>query len=688
MATRNRESIVRAVALRVLVYALLALIVAFSQVDFGSLRARRVPAVSLASGDAVALGPGWPHLRGPDYDAHSKETGMADAWPAGGPPVLWTRDIGAGFSGLIAHGGRVYTQAQGLAEQKVFAFDADTGQTVWEHGYSWPYQAGGMFPGPRATPTWSDGRIYFASPNGLVGCLDATDGHPLWSVNVVERFEGRGAGFGYACSPVVEDGMVILPVGGPSASVVALDALTGATRWASGGAPASYCSALPITFRGRHQVAVFLQNALAGFDLQTGRPLWEQTYPRGFEEHAAALLYHEPYLRATQAYRAGSDLYELEAGSPADENGGVPGCTIKRVRHDASMSNDIASSVLVDGNVYGFDLREMQAAGGRPSRGTFRCVDFMTGRVRWSSDKPGQAGIVVADGKLLMLNDSGQAVLVRANPDRYEELGREDVFPGETCWTAPALDGGRLYLRSPTRAACLFVGKPGRMTPRQRALASRAPSDLRAARTDLTWLVGAEREYPFEMPDPRELARWYLFSLSAWGAAGLLAGVAHLAVRFGRGGPLRLVPEIVFWCGLLVFGIVATPLANRYWGAFVFTWPLSLVAAHQIALAAVSWSRQPGRNKTADWVGIAGALLLVLICVLYFKLTRQLHLAPAWYFLALLPAAWPLAIPAARRLCRPGGLLRDILWMLAVFSACFWAAGGVMLLRTEIHYRA
>ena len=77
------------------------------------------------------------------------------------------------------------------------------------------------------------------------------------------------------------------------------------------------------------------------------------------------------------------------------------------------MSNDIASSVLVDGFIYGFDLREMQAAGRRPSRGTFRCVDFTTGQVRWSSDKPGQASIVVADGKLLMLNDTGQAMLVR-----------------------------------------------------------------------------------------------------------------------------------------------------------------------------------------------------------------------------------------------------------------------------------
>jgi hypothetical protein len=183
------------------------------------------------------------------------------------------------------------------------------------------------------------------------------------------------------------------------------------------------------------------------------------------------------------------------------------------------------------------------------------------------------------------------------------------------------------------------------------------------------------------MPDMRELMRWYLFSLSALAAAGLIAGVTHGISRCGVRCS-RLPAGVVFWIGLVAFGIIATPLANRYWGHFVFTWPLALIAVHQIALGAVSWSKQPARRATADWIGIAGAGFLVLTCVVYFKLTRQLSLAPAWYFLAALPATWPLAVPAARRLCRPPRLTGDILWMLAIFSVYFWVSGGVMLLRT------
>ncbi|HEX4796492.1 MAG TPA: PQQ-binding-like beta-propeller repeat protein [Humisphaera sp.] len=747
LATQKLRSIIRAAALRALVYTILLLIVIFSLVDFSSLSLHATVAAP-KSQDVSNSGPGWPHFRGVGYDGHSSETELAESWPAKGPPILWNREIGAGYSGITTHGGRAFAQAQGLTEQKVFALDADTGQTIWEHGHGWPYQAGGMFPGPRATPTWHAGRIYFAAPHGLVGCLDAGDGHSIWSVNVVDHFGGRGADFGYACSPVVEGGKVILPVGGPAACVVALDAKTGATIWASGTAAASYSSALPITFHGRRQVVVLLQTALAGFDLQTGRLLWEQTYPRGFEEHSAALLYDEPYLRMMQAYRAGSELYMLEAGAADEIIDGVPVSRIKKVRHDAQMSNDVASSVLVNGFVYGFDLREMQASGGRPSRGTFRCIDFKTGEVRWSSDRPGQASIVVADGKLLMLNDSGQVLLVRADPNRYEEIGRADIFAGETCWTAPALDGGRLYLRSPTRAACLFVGKPQRMTPRQQALASTLTAAPKPApRASLTWLVGAEREYPFEMPEFRELARWYLCSLGAMAAAGLLAAVTGAVWKFSyrprpqhesdkpnnasspspgtpgegwEGGcvegpspartaptltlprstggrdqtavhaahPSRSIANFVFFSAVIVFGVITTPLVNARWSQFVFTWPLALIAVHQIALMAVTWSRHRRQTKHADLVGIIGASLLVLCCVFYFKLTRQLNLAPAWYFLVLLPAAWPLAVPLARRLCRPGKLTSDILWMFAIFTIYFWAAGGVMIVRTTLLSRA
>ena len=129
---------------------------------------------------------GWPQLRGPNHDGFSAETDLADAGRPTVRPCSGVRDLGCGYSGFAAVGDRVYTQTQ-IALRPVgrLFLEADTGRTIWEQRYDWPYDAAGMYPGPRATPTYCQGRVYYASPQGRVGCLDADDGRPLWSLNVI-----------------------------------------------------------------------------------------------------------------------------------------------------------------------------------------------------------------------------------------------------------------------------------------------------------------------------------------------------------------------------------------------------------------------------------------------------------------------------------------------------------------------
>jgi len=634
------------------------------------------------SEEHASADPGWPHLRGPRYDAQSADTGLVDSWPSEGPPILWNREIGCGYSALIAVGSRVYTQTQNLTDQTVLALDAVTGQTIWQHRYGWPYEPGGMYPGPRATPTWANGRVYFSGPDGLVGCLRASDGQPLWSINVLQQFDGRGADFGYACSPLVEDGKVILPVGGTTAAVAALNAEDGTVVWTSGAAPASYCSAIPITFRGNRQVVAFLQNELTGFDLHTGQLLWQQSYPHGYNEHAAFPLYAEPYLRTMQPFRAGSDLFELVDVERASEASERAGCRLKTVRHDPQMSNDVASSVLVDGHVYGFDIRGAQPSRHRSSRGAFRCMDFKTGETRWSSDRLGQATIAVADGRLILLDDRGEIVLVRVNSERYEELARANIFPGEVCWTAPSLHRNCLYVRSPTRAACVYLGNPEVLSVHQKATANAARSV--SVPLQLDWLIGDEREFPFELPDLEELLMWYLCSLGVIATSGVIATGIRAICQFGLGNTAHKPVQAAFWLGVLILGIAATPLGNHYSSRFVFTWPVSLFGVHQIALAAVLWSKQPGRGNVSAWIGAAGVACFAIACFAYYGLTRRFSLAPAWYYLATFLAGWPLAVPAARKALKSGRLLNHVVWLSVSFSLYFWVTGGVMIWRAAV----
>jgi hypothetical protein len=290
----------------------------------------------------------------------------------------------------------------------------------------------------------------------------------------------------------------------------------------------------------------------------------------------------------------------------------------------------------------------------------------------------------VADGKLLLFNDRGEVALARVNPKRYEELARTEVFRGEICWTAPALSGGRLYVRSPTRAACLYVGKPERMNRRQREQATPTSAIPKAKWIEFGWLLGAERECPFELPNVQELSHWYGFSLAAIAIAWLAAGGVYGLFRLRRSESAHRAARIAFWLGILLLGMAVTPIGNRYSSEFVFTWPLSLFAVHQLALVAVFWSRRPERSWLNAWIGAGGAIFLIFACVGYYVLTRSLSLAPAWYFLLTFLPAWPVAVPAAWRFCRPGRLLSDLAWTLAAFSFYFWLSGGLMLLRVAM----
>ncbi len=374
----------------------------------------------------------------------------ADAWPADGPPRLWTIDLGQGYSGFVVGAGRLFTQRQTLGGQYLFCLDPDTGAILWEHRYDWAWQPKGAYPGPYATPTWHAGRVYYASTSGLIGCVDADKGAPIWSLNVKEKFAGKGFGFGYAATPLVLDDKVIVPVGGPDASLVALHVDDGRVMWSVGSDRASYCPAFPITFAGRRCVVGYLENALIIVELATGKLLQRQPLSAGYDEHSAWPIWREPHLLLTAPFRAPATRFELTPGPD-----GLLDCKTQWLSKE--MSNDVASSVLYENHLYGFDLKQLQASKHRASRGTFKCLDWDTGKLRWSTDAVGHASVVAADGKLLMLSDTGTLILARADPGEYRELSRSQLFDDEMCWTPPTLWRGKLFVRQVRLRRWAFV---------------------------------------------------------------------------------------------------------------------------------------------------------------------------------------------------------------------------------------
>jgi hypothetical protein len=580
---------------------------------------------------------GWPFVRGPTFDGHSSEIRIAEQWPESGPPVLWTRELGQGYSAFVAEGTRVYTQAQTLRGQYIYCLDADTGETIWEHRYDWPYKGMGVYPGPRATPTLSNGRIYFAAPSGLIRCLDANTGRMVWTRDVIGDYGGRGGvDFGYACSPTVIDGLVILPVGGESASLVALDADDGSEVWASGSDPSSYSPAFPLTHGGRKLVVGYMQNSLVIHDRATGEQLTRLDLSRGYDEHSVWPLYRDPYLWLAAPFRTGSQLLQLPEQFGDDQE-------LSIVWMDNIMSNDVVSSVLVDGDVYGFDIFDVQAKTQRPSRGKFRCIDLLTGEGRWAQgtgrpsrgkdrDDPveiGQAGIVVADGKLILLNERGELILLRVNPEKCDELARTSLLGGELTWTPPVLHRGCVYVRNHSRAVCVFVGEPELLDPTRPTLTvADIPQveyvDLAAA------ILAIEPEYAFDLPSVRWLWEWYLASLSILAGSGLLAVAVSWCVRSSRRHVTR---RWVYTLTAFLAGAAGTTLLSEMRQDFIFTWPVCLFITFEPVIAAVRKRKAHNGPPGHPWAERFSLLLFLSVCLIYFALCRRLSLVFEWSFL-------------------------------------------------------
>ncbi|MBT6483681.1 MAG: PQQ-like beta-propeller repeat protein, partial [Planctomycetaceae bacterium] len=605
--------------------------------------------------------------------------------------VLWVRELGQGYSGFVVSDDRVYTQYQTLAGQYVVCLDAESGDTIWEYWYDWPFEATGLYPGPRATPTIASGRIYFAGPSGLVGCLSKR-GKLVWSVNVTEKFDGRGTEFGYSCTPTVVDGMVILPVGGKGASMVALDANDGSTLWKSGDDSASYTPALPITVDGHRQVLGYLEYVLAAFDLKTGRQLWRVPLSSGYDEHAAWPIYSEPYVWISGPFRGGSQLLKLTGGTDA---------SYERVWESQLMSNDVASSVLIDGHLYGFDLRDVQAKAHRASRGSFRCIEMRTGKERWANGNPkarrtppkpgeyspsdaiGHASVIVADGKLILFNDTGELILAKANPERCEVLARVSVLSGEICWTPPALHRGRLFLRNPTRAACLFLGKPELRESKSAAVSLTVADIPQHEHWDFSQLLGVEPEYAFDVPSREWLLMWYVASLvGVLGVSGLLTFLVRLCV--GRRMTLARMRRM-FWTLAFLLGAIATTPLSLWRNEFVFTWPVALFISFQATVYQIGRSKTQTTDRWQSWRSRAVALGFVGVCLSYFLICRRLSLVTEWVFLAGFVAALPFLLLSARLAYRHA---KPIAWELLLtaiaFSAYYWGSTALLFFRYEV----
>jgi outer membrane protein assembly factor BamB len=402
---------------------------------------RRLLALALLTFATVAAAYDWPQWLGPDRDGLTKETGILQEWPEGGPKQVWlSHDAGLGYSGPAIVDGKLYLLGSREGTEQLIAFDAATGDELWATDIGKEYE-NDWGNGPRNTPTVDGDRIYALGAQGNLICVEIASGKEVWRV-AMQDFGGKIPQWGYAESPLVDEDRVVVTPGSNQGAIVALEKSTGKLLWQTTDlTPVAHYSSIVIGEpHGEKQYIQLLENQLVGVEPATGKVLWSVGWPGRIAVIPTPIV-DGNRVYATMGYGVGCMMVEI-----ADDN------TATKVYENKEMKNKHGGVVLLDGKLYGH------------SDGTgWVCQDFATGEQVWRERRALEMGAIgYADGRFVCLGeDTGEVVLIEASPEGWKEHGRFKLDPQTELrkpqgkiWVHPVIVNGKLYLRDQELLFC------------------------------------------------------------------------------------------------------------------------------------------------------------------------------------------------------------------------------------------
>src|SRR5579862_8823489 len=227
----------------------------------------------------------WPQFLGPNRNGVYSDQDISSTWPAVGPSIAWSIEVGHGFAGPVVSNGKLILFHRKDDKERIECFDPATGKSVWASDYATDYSDDfGFDDGPRATPTIVDHRIYTFGAAGMLACWDLENGKQIWSVDSQKEFHSPKGFFGRACSPLVEGKVVIVNVGADGAGIVGFDKETGKMIWRSTDDAASYSSPVAATFAGKRRALVLTRVALVALDPESGKVVFSYHFRPRIEE--------------------------------------------------------------------------------------------------------------------------------------------------------------------------------------------------------------------------------------------------------------------------------------------------------------------------------------------------------------------------------------------------------------------
>lgn len=404
--------------------------------------------LTMSGGTAADLPGAWPGFRGPNRDAISPEdTPLADVWAPGEPKAVWSVDTGEGHAGAAVLNGRVYLMDYDRTARAdaLRCLSLADGREIWRFSYPLPVKRNhGM---SRTVPAVTPQFVVGLGPKCHVSCLDAVTGKFRWGIDLVKEYKTSVPAWYAGQCPLIDGDRVILAPAGTSL-MIAVELATGKVLWQTPNPrdwKMTHVSITPMEIAGRKTYVYCGHRGVAGIAADDGTLLWDTPdWKISLATVATPVPVPPNRLFLSGGYEAGAMMLEVTA--PAGKWQAKPVFRLNADTFGATQQTPI--------------LHENHLYGVRPN-GELVCLDLQ-GKVLWTSGMNHRFGLgpfLIADGKILVMNDDGELTMAQATPEGFHLLAHAKVLAGHDAWAPMALAGGRLIARDLTRMTCLDLRK-------------------------------------------------------------------------------------------------------------------------------------------------------------------------------------------------------------------------------------
>jgi outer membrane protein assembly factor BamB len=284
---------------------------------------------------------------------------------------------------------------------------------------------------------------------GILNCLDAETGERRWSRNIADDAGTKVPVWGFSSSPLVTDKVVVVFGGSESSdsekTLLAYHTDSGQPAWAAAAGNFSYCSPQLATFDDQPHVLFVSEHGLFAFDPSSGALLWRYPTP-GAKFGIPRTVQPRTVGAGRIVFDTGADVGTATITLTSEGKAWIPKERWVS-RHLKPSFNDF---VVHDQAIYGFDGR------------VFTCLDLETGKRLWKEGRYGSGQVLLLGDQplLVVVTEEGEVVLVAADSEHHNELGRFQAIEGKT-WNHPVIAHGRLYVRNAREIACFQLPLAG-----------------------------------------------------------------------------------------------------------------------------------------------------------------------------------------------------------------------------------